>query len=201
MRLRAELPVQRNRTFLAIRRLPQPQHFAAPTGAGIADLLAALDELVASTPAALDRGRPRLWVDRVFAARGSGTVVTGTLTGGALAVDDHVVVGPEASPARVRAIQTHGASVESIGPGNRVALNLAGIDHGVVRRGEDLVAVWRDMEGRAHAVSAACTHKGCTVTWNTADGTWDCPCHGSVFEANGAVIHGPARAALPIRDL
>jgi glycine/D-amino acid oxidase-like deaminating enzyme/nitrite reductase/ring-hydroxylating ferredoxin subunit len=72
---------------------------------------------------------------------------------------------------------------------------------GVVRRGEDLVAVWRDMEGRAHAVSAVCTHKGCTVTWNTADGTWDCPCHGSVFEANGAVIHGPARSALPARDV
>ncbi len=47
---------------------------------------------LATTPAAVDRGRPRLWVDRVFAAKGSGTVVTGTLAGGSLAVDDELVV-------------------------------------------------------------------------------------------------------------
>ena len=57
-------------------------------------LRAALDELVARVPAAADRGRPRLWVDRSFAARGSGTVVTGTLTGGPLAVGDEVVDVP-----------------------------------------------------------------------------------------------------------
>jgi Rieske Fe-S protein len=72
---------------------------------------------------------------------------------------------------------------------------------GVVQRGEEKLAVWRDMDGTLHAVSAACTHKGCTVSWNNADRTWDCPCHGSMFEANGAVIHGPAREALPVREL
>ena len=55
---------------------------SATTGEGLDDLRAALDELIATTPQAHDRARPRLWVDRVFAAKGSGTVVTGTLTGG-----------------------------------------------------------------------------------------------------------------------
>ena len=64
-------------------------------------------------------------------------------------------------------------------------------------RGEERVAVWRDETGALHELSASCTHKGCTVTWNNADRTWDCPCHGSVFERDGTVIHGPAREPLP----
>ncbi len=68
---------------------------------------------------------------------------------------------------------------------------------GVITRGEERIAVWRDEGGNLHAVSASCTHKGCTVTWNNADRTWDCPCHGSIFAADGSVIHGPARKALP----
>src|SRR6478609_418472 len=52
---------------------------AAPEGRGLSELRDALDRLLASTPLAADRGRPRLWVDRVFAARGAGTVVTGAL--------------------------------------------------------------------------------------------------------------------------
>jgi Rieske Fe-S protein len=61
--------------------------------------------------------------------------------------------------------------------------------------------VWRDDSGGLHAVSASCTHKGCTVTWNNADRTWDCPCHGSIFEPDGTVIHGPARKPLPQREI
>lgn len=68
---------------------------------------------------------------------------------------------------------------------------------GVIERGDEKIAAWRDEAGRLHTVSASCTHKGCTVTWNNADRTWDCPCHGSVFAADGSVIHGPARKALP----
>ncbi|MER9074059.1 FAD-dependent oxidoreductase [Mesorhizobium sp. M0904] len=67
---------------------------------------------------------------------------------------------------------------------------------GVIVRGEEKIAAWRDTEGALQAVSATCTHKGCTVTWNTADHTWDCPCHGSIFAADGSVIHGPARKPL-----
>jgi glycine/D-amino acid oxidase-like deaminating enzyme/nitrite reductase/ring-hydroxylating ferredoxin subunit len=67
---------------------------------------------------------------------------------------------------------------------------------GVIAQGKTKIAVWKDAKGKAHAFSAACTHKGCTITWNTASRTWDCPCHGSMFEADGTVIHGPAVAPL-----
>jgi selenocysteine-specific elongation factor len=112
---------------------------AATAGLGLDDLRTALSVMVADTEGALDRGWMRLWVDRVFAAKGSGTVVTGTLTGGTIGVDDAVVVGPLARPARVRSIQTLGRSVERIGPGNRVALNLSGIDHVDIVRGDAVV--------------------------------------------------------------
>ena len=57
-------------------------------------------------------------------------------------------------------------------------------------------AVHRDLDGRLHAVSARCTHLGCIVRWNEAEATWDCPCHGSRFEADGALANGPATAPL-----
>ncbi len=116
---------------------------SATTGAGMDDLRDALAMLVSTTPAALDRGRPRLWIDRVFAAKGSGTVVTGTLTGGAVAADDLLHAGDHA--VRIRSVQSHGERHESIGPGNRVALNLVGVDHTEIRRGDAVVVLtqWR----------------------------------------------------------
>ena len=63
---------------------------------------------------------------------------------------------------------------------------------GVVRFGKDKFAVWKSASGHLHMLSASCTHAGCTVTWNNADLTWDCPCHGSMFSVDGKVIHGPA---------
>jgi selenocysteine-specific elongation factor len=115
------------------------------TGDGIDDLRAALDVLVAETPAGADRHRPRLWIDRVFAAKGSGTVVTGTLTGGVLHQDDTVVIEPGEHTARIRSIQTLGAVVDEIGPGNRVALNLNGVGRDEIGRGDAVVAPdrWR----------------------------------------------------------
>ncbi|HSM65193.1 MAG TPA: selenocysteine-specific translation elongation factor [Ilumatobacteraceae bacterium] len=109
------------------------------TGAGLDAVRRALDELVASGGDVADGGRPRLWVDRVFAAKGSGTVVTGTLVGGSIAVDGQVALEPGDHVARVRGIQTAGRSVESIGPGNRVAINLAGVDHTELGRGHAVV--------------------------------------------------------------
>jgi glycine/D-amino acid oxidase-like deaminating enzyme/nitrite reductase/ring-hydroxylating ferredoxin subunit len=72
---------------------------------------------------------------------------------------------------------------------------------GIIIRGEKKIAAWRDDGGNLHLLSARCTHKGCTVTWNNAERTWDCPCHGSMFAADGSVIHGPARVHLPKADL
>ena len=116
---------------------------SATTGAGMDDLRAALAQLARTTPGAVDRGRPRLWIDRVFAAKGAGTVVTGTLTGGAVRVDDQLHAGGH--PVRVRGIQSHGEQHQQIGSGNRVALNLAGVDHTDLRRGDAVVSAdqWR----------------------------------------------------------
>ena len=103
------------------------------SGRGLDDVRAALDAVLAAAPEARDAGRPRLWVDRVFAAKGAGTVVTGTLTGGAIAIDDDVEVTSRHVRARVRAIQTAHRQVDRVGPGTRVALNLVGIEHRDVR--------------------------------------------------------------------
>ncbi len=56
----------------------------------------------------------------------------------------------------------------------------------------EVVAASRDEDGTVHAVSAVCTHLGCRVAWNTAERSWDCPCHGSRFAPDGAVLQGPA---------
>jgi glycine/D-amino acid oxidase-like deaminating enzyme/nitrite reductase/ring-hydroxylating ferredoxin subunit len=70
-------------------------------------------------------------------------------------------------------------------------------DGALLRSGLSKVAVYRDENGVAHTMSAVCTHLGCIVTWNAAEKTWDCPCHGSRFDALGSVINGPANTDLP----
>ena len=82
-------------------------------------------------------------------------------------------------------------SVEQIRPGQG----------GVIKRGKQKIAVWKSAEAKPHAVSASCTHMGCTVTWNNAEQTWDCPCHGSMFSCDGQVIHGPATRPLAPKRL
>ena len=109
-------------------------------GVGVEELRAALDRLLDETPTAADVSRPRLWIDRAFAAKGAGTVVTGTLTGGRLRVDDELVLLPEGRRVRVRALQNHHETRSKIGPGNRVAVNLSGVAHEDVERGHVLVA-------------------------------------------------------------
>jgi selenocysteine-specific elongation factor len=116
-----------------------------PAGVGVDELRAALDQLLAETPASVDRGRPRLWIDRVFAARGSGTVVTGTLAGGGLAVDDELVVLPAMTKVRVRGLQSLQRQRDRVEPGSRVAVNLSGVSHDEIGRGHALVRAgqWR----------------------------------------------------------
>ena len=119
----------------------------AISGRGLDDVRTGLDALLATAPRTVDRDRPRLWTDRVFAAKGAGTVVTGTLTGGQLRVDEEVQVGPRALRARVRGIQTAHHQLDVAMPGTRVAVNLAGaaIDQGSIRRGDAVVrpGQWR----------------------------------------------------------
>ena len=66
----------------------------------------------------------------------------------------------------------------------------------VIRRGMHKIAAFRDESGTVHERSAVCTHLKCIVDWNTAEKSWDCPCHGSRFSATGKVIAGPATADL-----
>jgi selenocysteine-specific elongation factor len=109
------------------------------SGRGLPELRVALDAMLASAPLAADRGRPRLWVDRIFAAKGAGTVVTGTMAGGTLPLDAEVVILPGRKRARLRKIESHHDELAEAGPGRRVALNLAGVDHTELARGSALV--------------------------------------------------------------
>jgi glycine/D-amino acid oxidase-like deaminating enzyme/nitrite reductase/ring-hydroxylating ferredoxin subunit len=66
----------------------------------------------------------------------------------------------------------------------------------LVRHGTGKVAAYRDDDGELHVVSATCTHLGCQVKWNSAERSWDCPCHGSRFDVDGRVLQGPAVTGL-----
>jgi len=66
----------------------------------------------------------------------------------------------------------------------------------LIRDGLKKVAVYRDTNGTLHKCSAVCPHLGCVVGWNATESTWDCPCHGSRFDAHGKVINGPANTDL-----
>ena len=74
----------------------------------------------------------------------------------------------------------------------RDATELAPGEGAVVSDGYRQLAAYRDDQGELHTASARCTHMACIVSWNAADKTWDCPCHGSRFGVDGEVIHGPA---------
>lgn len=67
---------------------------------------------------------------------------------------------------------------------------------GLLRRGLKLIAVHRDDKGQIHERNAVCTHLGCVVQWNSAEKSWDCPCHGSRFNGYGDVLNGPAATPL-----
>lgn len=116
---------------------------SSKTGAGIDDLLAALDEQVAAcwdscrARAELTDAAPRLPIDRCFTIKGVGTVVTGTLHDAPVAVGDELVALPSRTVCRVRGIQVHGDTPRAL-PGQRVALNLVGDGVAALDRGEML---------------------------------------------------------------
>lgn len=85
-----------------------------------------------------------------------------------------------------RLTPTHTDSPDDLTPGRGA----------VIRHRGQRTAVYRDDEGALHAVSATCTHLGCLVAFNDAERSWDCPCHGSRFDIDGAVLHGPATTPL-----
>ncbi|MGH3549517.1 MAG: selenocysteine-specific translation elongation factor [Pseudonocardiaceae bacterium] len=109
------------------------------TGAGLDELRGALSELVAELPAPDVDSDIRLWVDRAFTIRGAGTVVTGTLAGGTLHVDDELELTPGGRRVRVRGLQSLGQPVESAPAVARVAVNLRGVPREAVHRGDALL--------------------------------------------------------------
>jgi selenocysteine-specific elongation factor len=112
---------------------------SALTRTGLPELVTALDALLTKASPRPDLGRPRLPVDRSFPIQGFGTVVTGTLTGGSLELGEEVEILPAGRRARIRGLQQHNRKVKQASPGNRTAVNLSGVTHNDIQRG-DLVA-------------------------------------------------------------
>ena len=106
------------------------------TQQGFPELLRTLELLLGNLPIRPDLGRPRLPIDRVFSVAGFGTIVTGTLSDGKLALGEEVEILPEGLHARIRGLQTHKKKEELAIPGSRVAVNLSGVDMEQVRRGQ-----------------------------------------------------------------
>ncbi|XVU22422.1 selenocysteine-specific translation elongation factor [Actinoplanes sp. CA-054009] len=139
------------------------------TGAGLDDLRAALDRLTGRLPAADPQAPVRLWVDRVFTVKGSGTVVTGTLGAGHLRTGDKLTLGDDT--VRVRALQSMGRQVDEVTAVARVAVNLRGTPRTDLRRGDalltpgrfrfaDLIDVRIDGDPTADLPSQATLHVG-----------------------------------------
>jgi selenocysteine-specific elongation factor len=116
---------------------------SAVTGAGLDDLRAALDRLSARLPASDLSAPVRLWVDRSFTIRGSGTVVTGTLGAGRLRPGDELELASTGRSVRVRGLQALGAPATEVTAVARVAVNLRGVGREEVRRGHALVTPGR----------------------------------------------------------
>ena len=111
---------------------------SAYSGDGLDELKEEIDRILDQTQSRSDLGRPRLPVDRCFSITGFGTVVTGTLIDGALAVGQEVELAGSRQKARIRGLQSHKSRVDQSQPGVRLAVNLSGIARDDVPRGEVL---------------------------------------------------------------
>ena len=116
---------------------------SAVTGAGLPELRDALARLVAALPVPDPAAPVRLWVDRSFSIRGSGTVVTGTLPAGTMTAGQELLLTPSLRPVRIRGLESMNEPVTSITGVARVAVNLRGIPAGVPARGIALIEAGR----------------------------------------------------------
>ena len=151
---------------------------SAVTGQGLDQVREALSRVVEACPVR-DEGRPRLWMDRSFVIAGAGVVVTGTLVDGGLAVGDPVRVYPGGRTGRVRSLQSHESGRQTIGPGTRAAVGLAGVEREHAGRGtmlgrpgeweptDRLLALLR----RARYVKRPLTHRG-AYQMHLGSGAW-----------------------------
>jgi selenocysteine-specific elongation factor len=109
---------------------------SAKTGEGLPALRVALRQIAAAAPPRRVDQLPRLPIDRVFTVKGFGTVVTGTLMAGRLAVDDRVEIYPKSLSSKIRGLQTHGHTVTEAMDGQRTAVNFQGIERAAAERGD-----------------------------------------------------------------
>ncbi|MDQ3505157.1 MAG: selenocysteine-specific translation elongation factor [Actinomycetota bacterium] len=113
---------------------------SARTGTGLDELRLSLHDLVSTLPQPDRTADVRLWVDRTFTIRGAGTVVTGTLAGGALSVGDRLTLYPAGTSVVVRGLQSLGHAKERVEATARVAVNLRGVALEAISRGDALVS-------------------------------------------------------------
>jgi len=113
---------------------------SARSGRGLDTLRASIEALGRAVAGRSAEGPARLPIDRVFSMKGFGTVVTGTLVSGQIGVDDTVLVLPGERAAKIRGVQVHGAKQPRGVAGQRVAVNLGGVDVGDLERGQSLVS-------------------------------------------------------------
>jgi selenocysteine-specific elongation factor len=144
---------------------------SSATGHGLDELRTALDDMLERAPAPEQNARPRQFLDRVFTIRGSGTVVTGTLTGGPLAVGQEAQILPSGHRARIRGLQSHRRTLQVAHPASRVAVNLAGTAKEELERGDVLTltgqwrptsvidAIVRPVRGLDHPITARGAYK------------------------------------------
>jgi selenocysteine-specific elongation factor len=112
---------------------------SAKNKTGLQSLISSLQSLLEDKPSRSDLTRPRLPIDRVFSMSGFGTVVTGTLLDGQLALGDEVEILPSGQRGRVRGLQTHKKKEEKAVPGSRTAVNISGVETDSIERGHVVV--------------------------------------------------------------
>jgi selenocysteine-specific elongation factor len=136
-----EMVVEEVREFFAGTFLEDAPLLAVSSvsGEGIEEVKAALDILVRGCDFSEAHGPFRLPVDRVFAMKGFGAVVTGTSISGRIGVGDEVEIFPQGQVGKIRGIQSHGLGVEMVEAGKRTAINVQGVDKELIHRGDMLI--------------------------------------------------------------
>lgn len=146
----ADMAIQEAREYMKGTTLEGIEAVAvsAITGQGLTELRAALSRLVDRMPVPAPTSATRLWVDRVFSIRGAGTVLTGTLSSGRMAVGDELALAPSGRPVRVRGLECLKEPVDEVTAVARVAVNARGLGTDEVRRGDALLApsLWTSAE-------------------------------------------------------
>lgn len=175
---------------------------SAHKGTGLDELRHALRHALTALPPRRDRNRPRLPIDRVFTLSGFGTIVTGTLSDGHLAVGDSVEVLPDGPSGRIRGLQSHKQSIDVAHPGSRVAVNLSGISTDEIRRGQvvckpDTLRATRLLDVSFRLLKDAPTSLTHNLTVDFFCGAAETPAHVRVLAVEE--VHPGAEAWLQLR--